>query len=59
MVKIDWIYGEKSIVGMLGFKRCVFTGEQERGEVLRQAGYVEVMQGEKCTGYKLVRILHI
>lgn len=45
-------HGESSIDGTLGFKRCIFTGEQERGEAIKQAGYVEVMQGEKVVGYK-------
>lgn len=45
-------HGEETIAGTLGFKRQVFTGEQERGEAIKQAGYVEVMQGEKVCGYK-------
>ena len=50
-------HGEKCIADALGFKQCVFTSEQERGEALKQAGYVEVMQGEKCTGYKSIKQL--
>jgi hypothetical protein len=52
----DW--GEKSIEGQLGFKRCTFVGEQERGEALKQAGYVEIMQGEKVVGYKRIKDLN-
>ena len=45
-------HGETSIADTLGFKRQVFVGEQDRGEALKQLGYVEVMQGEKVSGYK-------
>lgn len=45
-------HGEDTIAGTLGFKRQVFTSEQERGEAIKQAGYVEVMQGDKVCGYK-------
>lgn len=41
-------------VGQLGFKRFTYTSEQERGEKLKQAGYVEVMQGSKVVGYKAI-----
>lgn len=47
-------HGETSIMGKLGFKRFTYTSEQERGEKLKQAGYVEVMQGPKVTGYKAI-----
>jgi hypothetical protein len=47
-------HGESSIMGKLGFKRFTYTSEQERGEKLKQAGYVEVMQGDKVVGYKAV-----
>lgn len=47
-------HGEPSIMGKLGFKRFTYTSEQERGEKLKQAGYVEVMQGDKVVGYKSV-----
>ena len=45
-------HGESSIMGQLRFKRFTYTSEQERGEKLKQAGYVEVMQGSKVVGYK-------
>lgn len=51
-------HGETSIASMLGFKRCVFTGEQDRGEFLKQTGYVEVMQGETVCGYKDIKDLY-
>lgn len=47
-------HGESSIMGKLGFKRFTYTSEQERGEKLKQAGYVEVMQGSKVVGYKAI-----
>lgn len=50
-------HGETSIDGTLGFKRCTFVGETDRGEALKQAGYVEVMQGEKVSGYKKIEDL--
>ena len=50
-------HGESSIAGQLGFKRFTYTSEQERGEKLKQAGYVEVMQGDKVVGYKDIRDL--
>lgn len=50
-------HGETTIDGTLGFKRQTFIGEQDRGEALKQAGYVEVMQGEKVVGYKAVKDL--
>lgn len=46
--------GEKSIDGQLGFKRFTYTSEQERGEQLKQANYVEIMQGNKVVGYKCI-----
>jgi hypothetical protein len=51
----DW--GEKGIADTLGFKRCIFVGEKERGEALKQAGCVEVVQGETVTGYKKIEQL--
>lgn len=45
-------FGEKSIMGQLGFKRQVFVGEQDRGNSQIPSNYVEVMQGNKCVGYK-------
>ena len=50
-------HGEISIDGQLGFKRFTYTSEQERGEALNQAGYVEVMQGDKVVGYKSIKSL--
>ena len=50
-------HGEITIDGTLGFKRQTFIGEQDRGEALKQAGYVEVMQGEKVVGYKAIKDL--
>lgn len=50
-------HGEITIDGTLGFKRQTFIGEQDRGEALKQAGYVEVMQGEKVVGYKATKDL--
>lgn len=47
-------HGETSIDGQLGFKRFAYTSETERGEALRKAGYVEVMQGDKVVGYKSI-----
>lgn len=47
-------HGETSIMGQLGFRRFTYTSEQERGEKLKQAGYVEVMQGDKVVGYKAI-----
>lgn len=47
-------HGESSIMGKLGFRRFTYTSEQERGEKLKQAGYVEVMQGPKVAGYKAI-----
>lgn len=44
--------GESCIAGTLGFKRQIFTGEQDRGETAMDSNYVEVMQGEKVVGYK-------
>ena len=45
-------HGESSLSGKLGFKRFTYTSEQERGDKLKQAGMVEVMQGSKVCGYK-------
>lgn len=47
-------HGETSIDGQLGFKRFAYTSETERGEALKKAGYVEVMQGDKVVGYKSI-----
>ena len=47
-------HGESSIMGQLGFKRQIYVGEREYGEQLKQAGYVEVMQGNKVTGFKAI-----
>ena len=47
-------HGEETIAGTLGFKRQIFTGEQDRGEQTPQPNYVEVMQGEKVVGYRAV-----
>ena len=44
-------------MGQLGFKRQIYVGEREYGEQLKQAGYVEVMQGNKVTGFKAIRDL--
>lgn len=49
--------GESGIMGQLGFKRFTYTSEQDRGEKLRQAGYVEIMQGSKVCGYKSIKEL--
>lgn len=49
--------GESGIMGQLGFKRFTYTSEQDRGEKLRQAGYVEIMQGDKVCGYKSINNL--
>lgn len=46
--------GESGIMGQLGFKRFTYTSEQDRGEKLKQAGYVEIMQGDKICGYKSI-----
>lgn len=46
--------GESGILGQLGFKRFTYTSEQDRGEKLKQAGYVEIMQGDKVCGYKSI-----
>ena len=45
-------HGEETIAGTLGFKRCTFVGEQDRGENKLLQDYVEVMQGESVCGYK-------
>ena len=50
-------HGEISIDGQLGFKRFTYTSEQDRGETLKQAGHVEVMQGDKVVGYKSIKDL--
>lgn len=50
-------FGESTIEGTLGFRRCIFTGEQERGEFLKKAGYVEVVQGDEVVGYKNINDL--
>lgn len=50
-------YGEITIDGTLGFKRQTFIGEQDRGELLKQAEYAEVVQGEKVVGYKAIKDL--
>ena len=47
-------HGEETIAGTLGFNRQTFVHEQDRGEKLKELGYVEVMQGEKVVGYKKV-----
>lgn len=49
--------GESGIMGQLGFKRFTYTSEQDRGEFLKQAGYVEIMQGSKVCGYKSIKEL--
>ena len=49
--------GESGIMGQLGFKRFTYTSEQDRGEKLKQAGYVEIMQGSKVCGYKSIKEL--
>lgn len=49
--------GEGNLSGQLGFKRFTYTSEQERGEKLKQAGMVEVMQGDKVVGYKKIEEL--
>ena len=49
--------GESGIMGQLGFKRFTYTSEQDRGELLKQAGYVEIMQGDKVCGYKSIKEL--
>lgn len=49
--------GESGIMGQLGFKRFTYTSEQDRGELLKQAGYVEIMQGSKVCGYKSIKEL--
>jgi hypothetical protein len=51
----DW--GESGIIDQLGFKRCTFVDEQERGEALKQASCVEIVQGEEVTGYKHINQL--
>ncbi|MBR1454644.1 MAG: Eco57I restriction-modification methylase domain-containing protein, partial [Lachnospiraceae bacterium] len=46
-------HGEISIDGTLGFRREIFTGEQDRGEICKTEDYyVEVMQGENVVGYR-------
>lgn len=47
-------HGEETIAGTLGFKRCIFTGEQDRGKGTPPADFVEVMQGDKVVGYRAV-----
>lgn len=49
--------GEVGLMGQLGFKRFTYTSEQDRGEKLKQSGYVEVMQGSKVCGYKAIKDL--
>ena len=49
--------GESGIIGQIGFKRFIYTSEQDRGEKLKQAGYVEVMQGDEVCGYKSIKDL--
>ena len=49
--------GESGIMGQLGFKRFTYASEQDRGEKLKQAGYVEIVQGDKVCGYKSIKEL--
>lgn len=49
--------GETGIMGQLGFKRFTYTSEQDRGEKLKQAGYVEIVQGDKVCGYRSIKDL--
>ena len=46
--------GEETIAGTLGFKRCIFTGEQDRGTDKSSTNFVEIMQGDKVVGYRAV-----
>lgn len=46
--------GEETIDNTLGFKRCVFTGEQDRGTDKSATRTIEVMQGDKVVGYRAV-----
>lgn len=45
-------HGENGIMGKLGFKRQEYVGEQDRGNNKATSDYVEIMQGEKCVGYR-------
>lgn len=47
-------HGEQTVAGTLGFKRQIYTGEQDRGTTKQHNSYVEVMQGEKVVGYRAV-----
>ena len=47
-------HGESSIMGQLGFKVGEFSNYKDWGSQLKQAGYVELMQGDKVVGYKAV-----
>lgn len=51
-------HGESCIAGTLGFKRQIFTGEQDRGETTMNNKYVEVMQGDKVVGYRAISDLY-
>lgn len=46
--------GESSLSGQLGFTLNTFINYKDHGEKLRQAGMVEVVQGEKVCGYKKI-----
>lgn len=46
--------GESSLYGQLGFTLNTYTNYKDWGEKLKQAGMVEVMQGEKVVGYKKI-----
>ena len=50
-------HGDTSMADTPEFKEQAFVGEQYRGEALKQVGYVEVMQGEKVSGYKAIKDL--
>lgn len=51
-------HGETSLDSTLGFKRQIFTGEQDRGDRKPSStDYIEVMQGEKVSGYRQIKEL--
>ena len=49
--------GDVGLIGQLGFKLSTFVGQYDHGDVLRDSGYVEIMQGNTVCGYKSIKEL--
>lgn len=49
--------GDLGLIGQLGFKLSTFVGQYDHGDVLRDSGYVEIMQGNTVCGYKSIKEL--